>query len=80
MLRQSLVFLAAASMTAAPVLAQPSAVPLSVARAGASTEAGSDLRGGQGAWIAQLVFALIVIGGILMATGVIFDDDDPDSP
>jgi hypothetical protein len=78
MLRQSFAFLAAASMTASPILAQPSAAPLSVARAGAATEAGSNLEGGN--WFPPVLFALIVIGGVLLATGVIFDDDDPDSP
>ena len=78
MLRKSLAFLGAVSMAATPVLAQSSAAPLSVARAGATTEEGSDLRGGN--WFPPVLFALIVIGGILLATGVIFDDDDPDSP
>jgi len=78
MLRKSLAFMAALSMSAAPVLAQPSAAPLSVARAGAATQDASELRGGN--WFPPVLFALIIIGGILMATGVIFDDDDPDSP
>jgi hypothetical protein len=81
MLRQTLAFVAAASMAAAPVMAQaqPSAAPLSVAdRAGAETANGNDLRGGN--WFPPVLFALIVLGGILLATGVIFDDDDPDSP
>ena len=78
MLRRSLAFLAAASMTAAPVLAQPSAAPLSVDRAGATADQASDLRGGT--WFPPALFALIIIGGILLATGIIFDDDDPDSP
>ena len=77
MLRKSLAFLAAASMTASPVLAQ-SAAPLSVARTGAAAENGSDLGGGS--WFPPALFALIVLGGILMATGVIFDDDDDDLP
>ena len=78
MLRSSLAFLAALSMSAAPVLAQPAAAPLSVARASASTENGNDLNGGS--WFPPVLAALIIIGGILLATGVIFDDDDPDSP
>jgi hypothetical protein len=78
MLRNSFAFLAALSMSAAPVLAQPSAAPLSVARASATTENGNDLTGGN--WFPPVLFALIVIGGVLLATGVIFDDDDPDSP
>ena len=78
MLRKSLAFLAALSMSATPVLAQPSAAPLSVARAGATGADGSDLRGGS--WFPPVLAALIIIGGVLLATGVIFDDDDPDSP
>ena len=78
MLRKCLGFLAALSMSAAPVLAQPAAAPLSVARASAAAENGSDLHGGS--WFPPVLAALIVIGGILLATGVLFDDDDPDSP
>ena len=78
MLRHSLAFMAAVSMSAAPVLAQPAAAPLSVARAGAVTEDGNDLAGGS--WFPPALAALIIIGGILLATGVIFDEDDPDSP
>jgi hypothetical protein len=78
MLRQSLAFFAAASMAATPALAQPSAAPLSVARAGATTEDGNALRGGN--WFPPLLFAAIVIAGALMAAGIIFDDDDPESP
>ncbi|MGQ0660969.1 hypothetical protein [Sphingosinicella sp.] len=47
------------------------------ARAGESTE-GSALEGGS--WLPPLLAGLIVLGGILMATGVLFDDDDPVSP
>ena len=79
MLRKAFAFLAAFSMAAGPALAQPSAAPLSVARAGAATEDGNDMAG-NGGWFPPALAALIVIGGILMATGVIFDDDDPDSP
>jgi hypothetical protein len=81
MLRQSLAFVAAASMAASPVLASPSAAPLSLsARAGADAENGNDLMGGT--WFPPLLFATIVILGALTATGVIFDDDNdlPDSP
>lgn len=57
------------------------AAPLSVAasaRAGESTD-GSQLAGGS--WFPPLLAGLIVLGGILMATGVLFDDDDtPSSP
>ena len=79
MLRQSLAFVAAATMAVSPVLAQTSAARLSVAeRAGPSTEKDSALSGGD--WFPALMFATIVVLGVLTATGVIFDDDDPDSP
>ena len=77
MLRNSLAFIAAASMAATSVLAQPSAAPLSVARAGADTSQGSALEGN---WFPVALAGLIVLLGILTATGVIFDDDDPESP
>ena len=48
MLRQSLAFMAAVSLTASPILAQLSAAPLSVSRAAASSEGASELRGGPG--------------------------------
>ena len=78
MLRRSLAFAAAASLAASPVLAQPSAAPLSVERAGAVTGQSNDLRGGAD-WFPAILFATIVVLGVLTATGVIFDDD-PDSP
>lgn len=74
--------LAALSILTASTAAigQPAA-PLSVAasaRAGESTD-GSALDGGS--WIAPVLAGLIVVAGILVATGVIFDDDDnPSSP
>lgn len=79
MLRKSLAFLAAASLTVTPALAQSSASSLSLAssvRAGPSA-AESDLEG-QSAF-PMIAFAAIVIGGVLLATGVIFDDDDDDN-
>ena len=76
MLRRSFAFLAAATMAAAPVVAQPSAAPLSVAaRAGAPAGQGSDLRGGN--FVVPAIALIIVILGILTATGVIFDNDHP---
>jgi len=82
MLRRSLAFAAAASLAASPVLAQssavPSADPLSVERSGAAAEGSSDLRVGAD-WFPALLFATIVVLGVLTATGVLFDDD-PDSP
>ena len=78
MLRKSLAFAAALALSAAPALAQSSASPLSVTRAGADTDQASDLRGGN--LFPMAVFATIVLLGVLTAFGVIFDDDDPDSP
>jgi hypothetical protein len=76
MLRRSFAFLAAATIAAAPVVAQPSAAPLSVAaRAGVPAEQGSDLRGGN--FVVPAIALIIVILGILTATGVIFDNDHP---
>lgn len=81
MLRNSLAFIAAASLAAAPALAQSSAAALSLAPTAARAGPGaadSNLEGGSAVPI--IAFAAIVIGGILLATGVIWDDDDPDSP
>ena len=82
MLRHAFAFLAASSLAITPVAIQAAqsgpAAPLSVARAGADTTGGSELSGDD--WLPIALFATIVILGILMATGVIFDDDDPDSP
>jgi len=78
MLRRSLAFTAAMSLAATPVLAQPSAAPLSIERSGAAAEGSSDLRGGAD-WFPALLFATIIVLGVLTATGVLFDDD-PDSP
>lgn len=84
MFARSLALLAAASLSAAPALAQPSAQALSVqpaaARAGGLDDSGASDLGG-GSWIAPVLFAAIVIGGVLLATGVLFDDDnEPASP
>jgi hypothetical protein len=81
MLRKSIAFGAAIALSASPVVAQSSAQPLSiqpsVQRAGAPGGA-SHLEGGN--WFPPALFALIVIGGILMATGVLFDDDNDNVP
>lgn len=83
MLRQSITFAAALALTASPVIAQSSAQPLSVQstveRAGAP-EGSSHLDGAS--WFPAALFGLIVLGGVLLATGVLFDDDDqtPVSP
>jgi len=78
MLRRSLAFLAATAMATAPVVAQaaPAAAPTAAtARAGAATDEDSDLRGGS--FVAPAIAAIIVIFGILLATGVILDNDHP---
>jgi hypothetical protein len=83
MLRKSIAFGAALALSASPVAAQPSAHSLSVQpsvqRAGAPGGA-SHLDGAS--WFPAALFGLIVIGGVLLATGVLFDDDDetPFSP
>lgn len=79
MFRKTLAMLAATSLIGSPALAQSEAASLSVARAGAPAEGANDLRGN--VWFPPLLFATIVILGILTATGVIFDDDEePESP
>ena len=71
--------LAALSLAASPVLAQPSAQPLSLqpamTRAGAPMQ---DANGIEGQNVFPVIlFVSIIIGGILLATGVIFDNDHP---
>lgn len=56
---------------ASPAISQP--VGVEAVRAGESTEGSSELGGGP--WFPPLLAALIVLGGILLATGVLFDDD-----
>jgi hypothetical protein len=78
MLSRPLAALASLSIAAAPVAAQAAApanspAPL-VERAGA--DRGDSELVGSGSWFAAALFGLIVIGGILLATGVIYDDDD----
>ncbi|WP_129792980.1 hypothetical protein [Sphingosinicella sp. CPCC 101087] len=82
MFQKALVLATAASMVATPVMAQsavspPTAAP--VQRAGASVD-GNELAGGN--LFAPALAALIILLGILTATGVIFDNDgeDPVSP
>jgi len=71
---------AAVSLATVPTLAHAAAEPLSIQpaieRAGAAP-GDSQLAGRS--WLPPILFAAIVLGGILTATGVIFDDD-PDSP
>jgi len=84
MLRQAFAYLAASSLAITPVAIQaaqpaPTAAPLSVARAGADTPGASHLEGDD--WLPMVLFGLIVLGGILLATDTWpFDDEDPESP
>lgn len=82
MLAKPAALLAALSLAASPALAQPSAQPLSLqpalARAGAPIQGSSRLEGGN--WLPPLLFLAIVIGGVLLATGVIGHNDHPHSP
>jgi len=71
--------LAALSLAASPAFAQsPSAQPLSLqpaARAGAPIHGSSRLEGGN--LLPEILFLAIVVGGILLATGVIGDNHHP---
>ncbi len=76
MFRKSLVAFASAALIAVPVAAQNPAAALSVApsvRAGASVEGNDQLEGGS--IIAPILFAAIVVLGVLTATGTLFNDD-----
>jgi hypothetical protein len=79
---KSVALLAALSLAASPALAQPSAQALSiqpaVERAGAPTQDGSRLI--EGNWLPVTLFVAIIVGGILLATGVIGDNNHPHSP
>lgn len=71
--------LAGIMLAASPALAQGSAAPLGLP-VGAPVENASQLEGGN--WFPPVLAAAIIIGGVLLATGVIFDNDDenPTSP
>jgi hypothetical protein len=79
MFAKSAALFAALSLAASPTLAQPSAQSLSIQpalqRSAAPMEDGSRLEGGN--VLPPILFALIVVGGILLATGVIFDNHHP---
>jgi hypothetical protein len=72
---------AGVALIAAPAMAQSASAlsvqPVAVERAAGGSDDGSQLEGG--GWIAPVLAAAIVIGGILLAAGV-FDKDDPVSP
>ncbi|MBX3562391.1 MAG: hypothetical protein KF780_11340 [Sphingomonas sp.] len=73
--------MAGAALIAAPAVAQSAAAlsvqPAVIERAAGADE-GNELAGG--AWIAPVLAAAIVIGGVLLAAGVFDDDDAPVSP
>jgi hypothetical protein len=74
MLRVPVAAVAALAMALSPIAvaaAQPVVVPDS--RAGAAADDASALAGGP--WLPPLLFATIVVLGVLTATGVLFDDD-----
>ena len=79
MLRNTLTALAAAALVTTPVLAQASTVPGTspadaVQRSGAGMSAGSQLTGGP--ILPPILAATIIVLGVLLATGVILDNDD----
>jgi hypothetical protein len=79
MFGKSVAMLAALSLAASPALAQASAQPLSIQpalqRSAAPMDDGSRLEGGN--ILPPILFALIIVGGILLATGVIGDNNHP---
>jgi hypothetical protein len=79
MFAKSAALLAALSLAASPALAQsPSAQPLSIQRSAAPMADGSRLEGQN--IIPMILFLAIVVGGVLLATGVIGDNHHPHSP
>jgi ABC-type amino acid transport system permease subunit len=80
MFQKALALAAAASMVATPVMAQSAASPPSAApvqRAGPNVD-GNELAGGN--IFVPALAALIILLGILTATGVLFGDDDDEDP
>ena len=78
MFAKSAALLAALSLAASPALAQPSAQPLSIQRSAAPVQDGSRLDGQN--ILPAILFLAIIVGGILLATGVIGHNDHPHSP
>jgi hypothetical protein len=84
MVGKALALMAGISLGFSPAFAQPPAQALSVQpalvqRAGAPTSDSSQLEGGS--WLPAIVALAIIAGGVLLATGVIGDDDNnPVSP
>jgi hypothetical protein len=79
MFAKSAALLAALSLAASPALAQPSAAPLSpqpaIERSGAPIQGQNGLEGQ--AILPIILLVAILAGGVLLATGVIGDNDHP---
>ena len=79
MFAKSAALLAALSLAASPALAQASAQPLSIQpsleRSAAPMQGESRLEGQS--IIPAILFLAIIAGGVLLATGVIGDNDHP---
>ena len=82
MFAKSTALLAALSLAASPALAQASAQPLSLQpsleRSGAPIQGENRLEGQN--IIPEILFLAIIVGGVLLATGVIGDNHHPTSP
>jgi len=78
MIRTFLIGATSLTLATGPAMAVAAPPPVMIERSGA--ESGDSALAG-GSWLPPILFAAIVLGGILMATGVLFDDDDaPASP
>lgn len=86
MLRNSLAVVAAASLATTPAMAASSASSLSIQPPAHSQGIGNAYGrsdrgvgnpfGAPGAGVGITLFGIIIVLGVLLATGVIFDDDD----
>jgi hypothetical protein len=79
MFAKSAALLAALSLAASPALAQASAQPLSLQPSlerSAAPMSGENRLEGQSI-LPPILFLAIIVGGVLLATGVIFDNDHP---